>query len=53
MKQRERAVMNASTEDEKDEKNETNKANETDESDATQRADEKEMQFVINTNSNQ
>ena len=58
MRQRERTVMSASTEDEKDEKDETNKANETnetneaDETDA-QRADEEEMQFVIDINSNQ
>ena len=52
MRQRERTVMSASTEDEKDEKNETNEVNETNETDA-QRTDEEEMQFVIDTNSNQ
>ena len=54
MRQRERAVMGAPAEeeDEEDEEDEANGANEADEADA-QGADEEEMQFVIDTNSNQ
>ena len=53
MGQRERAVMSASTENEKDEKDETDETDEIDETNANQRADEEEMQFVIDINSNQ